>query len=205
MDYRILLSHHRGQERMLIQAQVWAPPWVSGPAPDDDGHPVPRDWFTADQWTVTDAPTTLTEDVLRSICADRGWKLIGTATTEDDGTVTVPVEPGDWEQVLQATAHRRNLMRQAWEQAETAWMGIVAGVPRHKGDDGHVSVIKIAEIGEISRFRVYQIQDEVDHPEEKRRTLAAARRRREQARTAPADTKGSTRATAPRKTRSRGA
>ena len=56
MDYRILLSHHRGQERMLIQAQVWAPEWVSGPAADDDEQPVPRDWFTADQWTVTDAP-----------------------------------------------------------------------------------------------------------------------------------------------------
>ena len=93
----------------------------------------------------------------------------------------VPVEPADWEQVLEATAHHRNLMRQAWEAAETAWMGIVAGVPRRKGDDGYVGAIKIAKMGDISRFRVYQIQDEVDHPEEKRRTLAAARRRREQA------------------------
>ena len=68
-----------------------------------------------------------------------------------------------------------------------------------------LSVIKIAEIGDISRFRVYQIQDEVDHPEEKRRTLAAARRRREQARTAAADTESSARVTAPRKARRRDA
>ena len=74
-------------------------------------------------------------------------------------------------------------MRQAWEQAETAWMGIVAGVPRHKGDEGYVGAIKIAKTGDISRFRVYQIQDEVDRPEEKRRTLADARRRRAQAKT----------------------
>jgi hypothetical protein len=181
MDYRILISHHRRQERMLIQAQVWAPAWVSGPAPDDDGHPVPRDWYTADQWTVTDPPKKLTENGLADICAARGWAPLGDITTEEDGTLVVPVEPTDWRQVLEATAHHRNLMRQAWEAAETAWMGIVAGVPRRKGDDGYVGAIKIARIGDVSRFRVYQIQDEVDHPEEKRQTLAAARRRREEA------------------------
>jgi hypothetical protein len=164
MDYRFHISHHRGQERMLIQAQVWAPEWVSGPAPDDDGQPVRRDWFTDD---------------LREICAARGWTVLESASTEEDGTLVVPVEPADWEQVLQATAHRRNLTRQAWEAAETAWMGIVAGVPRRKGDDGYVGAIKIAKMGDISRFRVYQIQDEVDHPEQKRRTLAARRRREE--------------------------
>ena len=182
MDYRFLISHHRGQKRMLIQAQVWAPEWVSGHAdPDDDGQPVPRDWFTADQWTVTEAPTKLTETALRDICAARGWTIAGDLTAQEDSTIVVPVEPADWEQVLQATVHHRNLMRQAWENAETAWMGIVAGVPRRKGEEGHVSAIKIAKMGDISRFRVYQIQDEVDDPEQKRRTLAAARRRREQA------------------------
>ena len=184
MGYRFLISHHRGQERMLIRAQVWAPEWVSrmsGREPDDDEQPVPRDWFTADQWTVTDAPDQLSEDALRDTCAAHGWTLLGEATSIDGGTVVVPVEPADWEQVLHATAHHRNLMRQAWEAAETAWMGIVAGVPRKKGDDGHVSAIKIAEIGDISRFRVYQIQDEVDRPEEKRRALAAVRQRREDA------------------------
>ena len=186
MDYRFLISHHRGQERMLILAQVWAPAWVSGPAPDDAEQPVRRDWFTADEWTVTDAPKKLTQTALRDICTARGWAPLGDITTKEDGTLVVPVEPTDWEQVLEATAHHRNLMRQAWEAAETAWMGIVAGVPRRKGDDGYVGAIKIATIGDISRFRVYQIQDEVDHPEEKRRTLAAARRGREQARTKPA-------------------
>ena len=104
MDYRFLISHHRGQERMLIQAQVWAPEWVSGPAPDDDEQPVRRDWFTADQWTVTEAPTKLTEAALRDICAARGWTLLGDITTEEDGTIVVPVEPADWEQVL--ASHR---------------------------------------------------------------------------------------------------
>ena len=73
MDYRFLISHHRGQERMLIQAQVWAPEWVSGPAPDDDDQPVRRDWFTADQWTINDAPKKLTKTALHDICAARGW------------------------------------------------------------------------------------------------------------------------------------
>lgn len=135
MGYRFLISHHRGQERMLIRAQVWAPEWVSrmsGREPDDDEQPVPRDWFTADQWTVTDAPDQLSEDALRDTCAAHGWTLLGEATSIDGGTVVVPVEPADWEQVLHATAHHRNLMRQAWEAAETAWMGIVAGVPARR-------------------------------------------------------------------------
>ncbi len=203
MDYRFLISHHRGQERMLIQAQVWAPAWVSGPAPDDDDQPVPRNWFTADQWTVTEAPTKLTDAALRDICAARGWTLLGDITTEDDGTIVGPVEPADWGQVLQATAHHRNLMRQAWEAAETAWMGIVAGVPRHKGDQGYVGAIQIAKIGDISRFRVYQIQDEVDHPEEKRKNLADARRRREAAKPKQPNKTASGRAAASRKATAR--
>jgi hypothetical protein len=93
------------------------------------------------------------------------------------------VVPTRWEQVLQAAVQHRNLMRQAWESAESAWMGIVAGVPRRKGEDGHVSAIEIARMGDISRYRVYQIQDEVDHPEEKRKKLAAARRHRESIKT----------------------
>jgi len=160
---------------------------------------VRRDWFTADQWTVTEAPTKLTGTALRDICAARGWAVLGDITTDEDGTIVVPVEPANWELVLQATAHHRNLMRQAWEAAETAWMGIVAGVPRRKGDEGYVGAIKIAKMGDISRFRVYQIQDEVDHPEEKRRTLAEARRRREAAKPKQPNKNASGRAAASRK------
>lgn len=193
MDYRFLINRSGGQQqRMLIQAQVWAPEWVSGPAdPDDDDQPVPRDWFTADQWSVADPPAAqLGGAALRDICDARGWAIAGDFTTEDDGVIVVPVQPANWEQVLQAAVQHRNLMRRAWESAESAWMGIVAGVPRRKGEDGHVSAIEIARMGDISRYRVYQIQDEVDHPEEKRKNLADARRRREAAKLPNTNAKG---------------
>lgn len=180
MDNRLRLNITpcREEQRMLIRAQVWAPEWVSGPAdPADDDQPVRRDWFTADEWSVADTPDHWRADSLRALCGDRGWDVLGDGIEDADGNVTAPLTALDWRRVLRTAAERRDSVRRAWERAETAWMGIVAGVPRSLHDAGYVSAIEIAEIGGIGRHRVYQIEDEVDHPEKKRRKQAARRRR----------------------------
>jgi len=162
-DFRIHLAHQRGNQRMLIRAQVWAPEWSSERLPADErmkkeAEPARYDWYTADEWSI-DAPRQLTAKAIREICADRGWEVVGDRGT-DGAAVIVPVQPGEWARVLRAAVDHRAATRKAWEAAESAWMGVVAAAPS-QGEPGYVSAIDIAEMAEVTRFRVYQIQNRV--------------------------------------------
>lgn len=182
MDARLLIYPLAGEQRMLIQAQVWGPEWLSGKADPADQHtPIPYGWFTADQWSVAVQPPQWPADSLRELCRDRGWEVLDDGVKGDDGTVTVHATPLDWRQVLQAAVEHRNLLRQEWERSESAFRAVLAGVPRRKSDEGHIGVGELTEICGYSRWRVYQVQEEVDDPEGQRRKGAqqrAARKRK---------------------------